>query len=202
VSTGSELDSLAEVEALGFTRRAVVWPLVAGRAAVGLLMLAYLGIIVASHSIPLSPDLEIPLGVGGWLAFAIVLALIARRRGVIVVSIKPWPLILHLIFATMAGLTLYFAFSGNLPTDCKHGADSCLKIDNWRTSAGHYYRQYPYDSQGNDDAGAPWVEISRQLYVAEVGTRLRLSAQFGVGMLCVSWVLTSGLNAIRRADDS
>lgn len=164
-------------------------------------MLAYLGVIVASHSIPLSPVLETPLAVAGWLAFAIVLALIVRRKGEIVVSVKPWPLILHLVFAAMAGLALYFAFNGNLPTDCTHGADSCLKIDSWRTSAGHYYRQFPYDSQGNSDVGAPWVEISRQLYVAEVGTRLRLAAQFGVGTLCVSWVLTAGLNAMRPADN-
>src|SRR6185437_10588471 len=73
-------------------------------------------------------------------------------------------------------LALYFAFTGNLSTACPDHATSCIKIDDWSMSGGHYYRRFPYDSQGNDDPGAPWVEISRQVYVAELGTRLREAA--------------------------
>jgi hypothetical protein len=65
-------------------------------------------------------------------------------------------------------------------------------------SGGHYYRQFPYDSQGNADPGAPWVEISQPEYVAEVGTRLRSAAQFGLGTLSAAWVLSGALGAIRR----
>ena len=75
---------------------------------------------------------------------------------------------------------------------------SCLKLDNWRRSGGHYYRQFPCDSTGNDDPGAPWVEISRQVYVADVGTILRSSGQLTGGVLSVAWLPSGGLSAIRR----
>ena len=60
-----------------------------------------------------------------------------------------------------------------------------MKIDNWKMSGGHYYLQFPYDSEGNDDPGAPWVEISRPEYVADVGTLAREDARFGVILLFI-----------------
>jgi hypothetical protein len=168
----------------------------------GLLIILYLVVIIASHSVPLSSALEEPLALGGWLAFLVLLFLDRRNGNDGVIAIAPsgmrWSWVPHLVFAVVAGLAFYFASTGNLSLDCPDHATSCVKIDQWRMSSGHYYRQFPYDSQGNGDAGAPWVEISRQEYVAEVGTRLRQATQFGVGLLCVAWMLSGGLNAIRR----
>jgi hypothetical protein len=114
---------------------------------------------------------------------------IAGKMVLTLVPRMSWSWIPSLAFAAVAGLAFYFALTGNLSLDCPQHATSCVKIDNWKMSDGHYYRQFPYDSAGNDDPGAAWVEISRPEYVAEVGTRLRQGAPFGVGALCLAWVL-------------
>jgi hypothetical protein len=173
------------------------------RSVFALLMLIYLSVVMASHSVPLSPALEIPLAVAGWLAVPFVMALHywqGRRYGESDArSLQPdWRVIQHLAFAAAAALALYFAFTGNLSLACPQHATSCLKIDNWKMADGHYYRHFPYDSEGNDYPGASWVEISRPVYVAEVGTRLREAAKFGICVLSLAWLLTLGL---RRPDD-
>ena len=169
------------------------------RMVMGLLMVLYLLVVIESHSVPLSPALEVPLPLAGWLAIVVVLPLGARRGTVVIdFSNMGWRWIPHLAFATAAVVGFYFAFTGNLSLACPQQATSCVKIDHWRMSGGHYYRQFPYDSQGNDDPGAPWVEISRPEYVAEVGTLLRSAAQFGLGTLSAAWVLSGALGAIRR----
>ncbi len=171
---------------------AVMWRLFLARAVMGLLILGYLLVIIASHSIPLSSALEVPLAVAGWLTLAVLLVhagLRLRGNGVITRPEMRWSRIPGLAFAAVAGLAFYFAFTGNLSLACPQHATPCVKIDMWRMSGGHYYRQHPYDSEGNDDPGAAWAEISRQEYVAEVGTRLRQAAPFGVGALCLAWAL-------------
>jgi hypothetical protein len=106
-----------------------------------------------------------------------------------------------LAFAGAAVAALYFASAGNLSLGtCPPHTTSCLKLDKWSMSGGRYYRQFPYDIQGNDDHNAPWVEISRPEYVAEVGTRLRSSARFGIGALCAAWLLSCALSATIRED--
>jgi hypothetical protein len=171
------------------------------RAVAGLLMLLFLLIMIASHWVPLSSALEIPLGLTGWLAIPVVLVILNWRgggTGELAPPRKGWRWILPLVFAAAAGLAVYFAFTGNLSLACPQPAASCLKIDKWKMSGGRYYRQYPYDSQGSDDPGAPWAEISRPVYVAEVGTLLRDSAQFGIGPLILACLLADGLDAVRR----
>ncbi len=115
------------------------------RTAMGLLALLYLFVIIASHSIPLSSALEVPLAAAGWVALVLFVLTSFQRL-------------------TSEGLNFVPRMS-------------------WS------YRQFPYDSAGNDDPGAAWVEISRPEYVAEVGTRLRQGASFGVGALCLAWLL-------------
>ena len=176
---------------MGFTG-VLTWRLLLIRAAMGLLALLYLFVIIASHSIPLSSALEVPLAAAGWVAL-VLFALTSIRRltseGLTFVPRMSWSWIPNLAFTAVAGLSFYFALTGNLPLDCPRQATSCIKIDNWKMSDGHYYRQFPYDSAGNDDPGAAWAGISRPEYVAEVGTRLRQAAPFGVGALCLAWLL-------------
>ncbi len=176
-----------------------MWRLFLPRAVMGLLMLGYLFVSIASHWIPLSSVLEGPVALAGWLAIAVPLVFaewlyrwLPDGDGVITRSGMRWFRIMHLAFFAAAGLAFCFAVTGNLSLACPQHATSCVKIDNWKMSGGHYYRQHPYDSAGDDDPGAAWVEISRPEYVTEVGTRVRQAAPFGVGMLCFAWVLYGG----------
>ena len=52
-------------------------------------------------------------------------------------------------------------------------------------NGGSYFRKYPYDAAGASDPNAPWVKISRAEYIAEVGTRLRPPAGFGMVALAL-----------------
>ena len=175
------------------------------RVGAGLLLLLYLLALFFSHSVPLSSALEIPFAFTGWLALPCLSALIpsGTHQGGRAIMFPAWcwrwRWIPHVAFLAAAVLALYFAFTGNLSTACPDHATSCIKIDDWSMSGGHYYRRFPYDSQGNDDPGAPWVEISRQVYVAELGTRLREAALFGVFMVCGVWPpLFSGREILSR----
>jgi len=111
------------------------------------------------------------------------------RKGLIIPPPRRWSGFVHLAFVVAVGLSLYFALTGNVSLACPQDATSCVKIDNWKVTGSHYYRQFPYDSAGNDDPGAPWVEISRQEYVADVGTLLRQDVLGGVIALCIAWPL-------------
>jgi hypothetical protein len=175
------------------------------RTVLALLMILYLLAMIASHSVPLSAALEVPLAVAGWLALAGVVALSALgrrgRRGPVVIDFSNtgWSWIAHLAFAGAAVTAFYFAFTGNISLACPlYSHAPCVKIENFSMSGGHYYRQYPYDSQGNDDPGAPFVEISQPEYVADVGARLRSAARFGLGTLSVAWLLSGGVGSARR----
>jgi hypothetical protein len=161
-----------------------------------LLLLLYLYVIIVSHSVPLSSGLEGPLTFGGGLALAgLIVSRLLRsldwRGGPAI----PTGCLLHLAFVAVAGLTFFFVFTGNVSYRCPDQAQatSCVKLDNWKMSAGHYYRQFPYDSDWSHDPDTPWVEISRPEYVAEVGTRLRIAALFSVFVLCVAWALSGSL---------
>lgn len=161
--------------------------------------------MVISHSTPLSPALEAPLAIAGWLplvagvviinikskrsprlkpssAFALHLAAIRRRRDI------------HLFGAVMLIIVVAAAteaFRGNLSEFCDSGDPAtCIKIDQWSEKDGSFFRKFPYDAGGADDANAPWVQISRTEYVAEVGTRLRSAAGFGVLALTLASFLS------------
>ena len=174
--------------------RAVLLSLLSLRAIAGFLLLLYLFVIFISHSTPLSSALETPLAVGGWLTLAVLIVtgrrrVLGRNGGTVV----PTGCLLHLAFVAVAGLTLFFAFTGNVSYDCPDQATSCVKLDTWKMENGDYYRQFPYDSEGNRDSDAPWVEISQADYVAEVGTRLRMASLVSVFGLCVAWALSGSL---------
>jgi hypothetical protein len=189
-------------------------PLFLVRMVLGLLMLGYLLVMIESHSVPLSGALRFPMiatAVVAAVGVGLLSALLSKLRGDddddddYTDWGMGWRWIAHLAFASAAGFACYFAFTGNAPSACPRDAQfrqdngaSCLKLDNWRTSGDHYYVQYPYDSSGSDDPGAPWVEISRSQYVAEHGTTLRSEVGFGVFLLSVAWLLSAGLGPIRR----
>jgi hypothetical protein len=173
--------------------KAVMVRLILLRTALWVLMLLYLLGAIFSHSIPVSIKLEGPFGFAGWIALGVVVVLVIQHSGTKappVGFINPWGWILGLAFVAAAGLAVYFALTGNVHPYCPQLATSCLKFDHWKMSGGHFYRQYPFDSQGNDDPGAPWVEISRPEYVAEVGTRVRELMPFGAIALCIAYVLS------------
>lgn len=94
---------------------------------------------------------------------------------------------------------------GNRDNSCRtHEAATCIKVDQWANKGGAYFNQYPYGVAGGDDANAPWVQISRAEYVAEVGTRLRSAAGFGVlalGLASFLSVAEEGMYVTRRPRD-
>lgn len=175
---------------------------------------AYLAFMVASHDTPLSPDLEAPLAVVGWLPLAAGVVIIAvRSKGS--PRPKPGPVLRELVgfvrrrhdiqlfgavMLVVLGAAATEAFQGNRDESC-HSAATCIKIDQWSAKDGLYFRKYPYDAAGDDDPNAPWVAISRTEYVAEVGTRLRSAAGFGVLALALASYLSvaeEGLPLMRR----
>jgi hypothetical protein len=168
--------------------------------------LAYLAFMLISHFRPFSPTLEAPLALGGWLLLLIPIvqaavqfcgydrdelrstrklawAALRGRRGLAVYGAL---MVAIFVAAGVAGTV------GDLSTSCNNSdpAATCLKIDKWTAADGKYYRQYPYDAQGNSDPNAAWVPISRDEYVAEVGTRLRAAAMFGVLSLGLAFLAT------------
>jgi hypothetical protein len=164
--------------------------------------LLYLAFMRASHTTPFDQGLQAPLAIGGWALAAAVMATVwwhgrgySRR---FLKTLKPWKVLrgrrgLMAYCAVMAGvlgIAAVVGLSGMSSTTCQNTATTCLKIDKWSEADGNYYRQYPYDSQGNDDPTAPWVQISRSVYVAEVGSQLRSAALFGVLSLAGGTALT------------
>jgi len=92
-------------------------------------------------------------------------------------------------------------WSAALSIKCDNSGAACLKIDNWAESHGEYFRQYPYDAQGNSDPRAAWVPVSRAEYIAEYGTYLRYDALFGVlclGLALAMSVLWEGIGPASR----
>ena len=155
------------------------------------LALLYLGFALASHVAPFDPRLEPVLAFG---PFLLVLALTAMKPGGLFRRgtwgswrdlLRPWPL--AAVFAIAISSALASALSGNLSLDCPSAASSCVKIDQWLVDNGRYYRHHPFDTSGRDDPAQPWVEVSRQAYVDEVGTRLRQAALAGIIALFLAW---------------
>ncbi len=166
---------------------------------------AYLAFMVASHGTPFSPGLEAPLAMAGWLpSAAFIVTGLIRSRG----SKRLNPDIglrqrlapmrgrydIHLFGAVMLvvlAAAATEAFQGNRDDSCRsQDPATCIKVDQWAEEGGSYFRKYPYDAAGDNDPDAPWVPISRAEYVAEVGTRLRSAAAFGVLALAAASFLS------------
>ncbi len=175
--------------------------LVIVRLIICVLTIGYLIVIIASHLLPLDPNLEAPLAytpyllgvLGGALAFLFGGAAVRQRFRFRNARRPPlrylwYPLPLAVAFATLAVAGFYLATTG--PAACSDGSAVCVKTDEWRSSGGQYFRLIPYNAQGQADPNQPWVEISRETYITEVGTRLRQAATFGVFSLCFAWFVS------------
>src|SRR2546429_9699139 len=98
-----------------------MWRLYLPRAVIGLLVLGYLSVMLASHWIPLSSVLEWPVGLAGWLAIVVQLVfavwlypwLPGGGDGVTTRSGMRWLRIMHLAFFAAAAVALCFAVTGN-----------------------------------------------------------------------------------------
>ena len=175
--------------------------LVIVRLIICVLTIGYLIVIIASHLLPLDPNLEAPLAytpyllgvLGGALALLFGGAAVRQRFRFRNARRPPlrylwYPLPLAVAFATLAVAAFYLATTG--PAACPDGSAVCVKTDEWRSSGGQYFRLIPYNAQGQADPSQPWVEISRETYITEVGTRLRQAATFGVFSLCFAWFVS------------
>ncbi len=175
--------------------------LVVVRLIICVLAICYLIVMIASHLLPLDPNLEAPLAytpyllgvLGGALTFLFGSAAVRQRFRFRNARRPPlrylwYPVPLAVVFATLAVAAFYLATTG--PAACSDGSAVCLKTDQWRSSGGQYFRLIPYNVQGQADPNQPWVQISRETYITEVGTSLRQAATFGVFSLCFAWFVS------------
>lgn len=175
--------------------------LIVVRLIICVLAICYLIVVIASHLLPLDPNLEAPLAytpyllgvLGGALTFLFGSAAVRQRFRFRNARRPPlrylwYPVPLAVVFATLAVAAFYLATTG--PAACSDGSAVCVKTDQWRSSGGQYFRLIPYNAQGQADPSQPWVEISRETYITEVGTRLRQAATFGVFSLCFAWFVS------------
>jgi hypothetical protein len=165
------------------------------------LAICYLIVMIASHLLPLDPNLEAPLAytpyllgvLGGALTFLLGSTAVRQRFRFRNARRPPlrylwYPVPLAVVFATLAVAAFYLATTG--PAACSDGSAVCVKTDQWRSSGGQYFRLIPYNAQGQADPNQPWVEISRETYITEVGIGLRQAATFGVFSLCFAWFVS------------
>jgi hypothetical protein len=103
----------------------------------------YLGSIIVTGFVPLSPALDVPLGVTGWLLFAapMLWGLIRRRKyrteDLIADLLRPAPL--TAVFAVLVLISSYFALAWQMPPACHGISLSCYKGYEWSTQDGQYY---------------------------------------------------------------
>lgn len=176
----------------------------------------YLAFMVLSHSTPLSPGLELPSALPGWLLLAAGVVVIRtrstglpRREPGSASRWYPAPVrrrrdiqLFGAVMLVVLGAAAAEGFQGNRDASCRsQDPATCIKLDQWAEKDGAYFRKFAYDAAGDDDPNAPWVQISRSEYVAEVGTRLRSSAGFGLlalGVASYLSVLEEGMWLSRR----
>jgi hypothetical protein len=157
----------------------------------------YLGSIIVTGFLPLSPALDVPLGVTGWLLFAapMVWGLIRRRTyrrdDLIADLLRPGPL--AGVFAVLVLISSYFALAWQLPPACHGISLSCYKGYEWSTQDGQYYHVTVEGLR---------AQISIASYVSEVGVHLRSAAAFGVYSLCFAWAAAMTLKRERLANSA
>jgi hypothetical protein len=156
------------------------------RLAIIVVILGYLAIIVASHSVPLPVSLEGPLVIVGW-SFLPGIYVWGRLRRVDMRPVaqpparemlRPWTL--TIAFGALAAVALFLALGWDVPSFC-HGPVpvNCVKGYQWSTDNGHYH---------HTNADGIYAEISQQTYVQEVGFDLRSAGTFGILAMCLAWV--------------
>lgn len=149
------------------------------------ILAAYVALMILSTAVLLPIDLELPLVMLGWIAFVGVLAWNARR-------LRGWrlnaagmlrPFVLTGVFACLVAAATYLALGWNVPSMCQGLAVGCMKGYTWRVEDGQYFRVSRENQQN---------QISQNVYLLEVGNRLRSASIFGVYSLCLAWILASG----------
>jgi hypothetical protein len=149
---------------------------------------AYVAAIILTGFVPLSPVLDVPLVLVGWISFGglILWAGLGRRRyptrDMLDTLLRPWPL--TLTFAVLVVIASYFAIGWHVPAVCNGIPLSCLKGYQWSIQNGHFYHVTP---DGLSE------QISRATYIQEVGVHLRSAAAFGLYSLCLAWLAASAL---------
>ena len=132
------------------------------------MLLCYVAAIVITGFVPLSPSLEIPLALGGWLCFAglLVWGKTRRRRYSSRDLLRAiiWPVPLAIVFGVLVVLVSYFALAWHVPAACRAGSMNCFKGYEWSVQQGSYFHVTPDGSS---------AQFSQSVYVAEVGTYLR-----------------------------
>jgi hypothetical protein len=153
------------------------------RIAVMATLFAYVAIIWLTHFLLLLPILTVPLALTGWL-FLPLLYVWARLRRIDTRSrppnremLRPWAL--TAAGGALAAVALFLAIGWDVPSVC-HGPIpvNCFQEYQWSTDNGRYYHTI---------LEGPRLEISRQMYIDEVGFDLRSAAAFGVLALCLAW---------------
>ncbi|TMR10231.1 hypothetical protein ETD86_40345 [Nonomuraea turkmeniaca] len=163
------------------------------------LMAGYLVVAIMSHGVPLPRGLEPLLAFMPWLLFGILMI-----RGLLIHwgAVEPRPRVrersavwrsvpLWLLFAAV-GLAVWVSSDhGNVSLVCTDNRTSCAKVNSYdyRSLDGGYARRYPLDEQGARDLEQPWVMISEETYVAEVGTILRRAIHFGTYCLFFAFAI-------------
>jgi hypothetical protein len=161
-------------------------------------LLGYLGIIAASHFVPLPPSLEVPLVLVGWLFLPGLFVWGTLRRVDLSRHAYPpardmlRPLTLTVAFGAVAVVALFLAIGWDVPEVCGGAPLACVKGYQWSTDNGLYY---------HTTADGIHAEIGQQTYVQEVGAHLRSTAAFGVGALCLAFVAAAVVRRPPKALD-
>ena len=163
-------------------------PAVRLRIALTAALVCYLAAIVVTGFVPLSPALDVPLALGGWLVLAglVVWADLRRRRysSRVVLRAIIWPAPLAAAFGVLLVIVSYFALAWHVPAACTAGPLNCFKGYDWSIQDRNFFHVTPDGSS---------AQISRDTYIAEVGTNLRSAAAFGVYSLVLAWVASGAL---------
>jgi len=142
----------------------------------------YLGGVILTGFVPLSPVLDVPFALTGWLLFAFpMISGLIRRRGFdtsdfLSSLLRPAPLVG--LFASLVVITSYFALAWRLPPACHGISANCFKGYDWSTNGAQYYHV---------PVGGVRAPIDVVTYVTEVGVHLRSAAAFGLYSLCFAW---------------
>jgi hypothetical protein len=163
------------------------------------LMAGYLVVAIMSHGVPLWRGLEPLLAFMPWLLLGILMThglLIhwgamdpgprVRERSALWRSVPLW-----LLFAAAAVAVWVSSGYGNVSRVCTDNSTSCAKVNSYdyRSLDGGYARRLPLDEQGARDLDQPWLAISEETYVAEVGTILRRAINSGAYFLFFAFVV-------------
>lgn len=164
------------------TASAIRDPIVAYRIGLTLVLACYLIGIIGTGFVPLSPALDVPFGVTGWLLFAfpMVWSLLRRRtyRTTDLIGRLLRPPLLAGVFGVLIVVSSYFALAWQLPPACHGISANCFKGYEWGTQSGQFYHVTVEGIR---------TQISLATYISEVGVHLRSAAAFGIYSLCFAW---------------